>query len=119
MDNLTLNTEALRKLDFPINVFHGSVEHLDVKIPWLALESQPVQVLPPLGLCPYESSLTTSPAKRLTYGMGMWPCGWQVNIRGVYLLVGPYANEDLTPEAARKRAQEERTNKLDNEDKKV
>eukprot|EP01094_Clydonella_sp_ATCC50884_P028048 TRINITY_DN8307_c0_g1_i1.p1 TRINITY_DN8307_c0_g1~~TRINITY_DN8307_c0_g1_i1.p1 ORF type:complete len:1038 (+),score=181.01 TRINITY_DN8307_c0_g1_i1:30-3143(+) len=44
LEYLTLRSEALKQLDLPLQVVHGSVDMLDIYIPWQALKTSSVQV---------------------------------------------------------------------------
>eukprot|EP01137_Pigoraptor_chileana_P012954 Opistho-2@65866 len=44
LENLSLKKNALKALDLPINVLHGYLGKLTLKIPWKKLKSEPVLV---------------------------------------------------------------------------
>ena len=45
LKNLKLKTSALEDINLPVTITHGSLKHLNLKIPWTSLESKPVQVV--------------------------------------------------------------------------
>ena len=44
LSHLQLNLESLKKMNLPVNVQEGSVESVEVSIPWAHLESSPVKI---------------------------------------------------------------------------
>lgn len=44
LQNLKLDTKRLQQLDLSVNVQFGVVEHLNVKIPWSSIASEPIRV---------------------------------------------------------------------------
>jgi len=44
LKNVALNIDALKEKDLPINIYSGSIESLELFIPWSSLASEPVKV---------------------------------------------------------------------------
>jgi vacuolar protein sorting-associated protein 13A/C len=78
LSNLALNQEAFQKLALPVSIHHGTVQSLQVSIPWSKLDSQPVKV----------------------------------ELRGVFLQVGPLSTETLDPVEIERRMLEDKRKKL-------
>ena len=45
LNNLQLNRSILQRLNLPVVIAHGSVQYLQVVIPWASLESNPVKII--------------------------------------------------------------------------
>ena len=44
LQNLQLNRASIQKLNLPVSVANGSVQRVEIVIPWTSLESQPVKI---------------------------------------------------------------------------